>query len=93
MSARAFTPGSNVTALRKPARKNAPVEQSNPSRQRADVGRYIAQMTLELERLANTADLELLAYFLAMARAEAEAIGGQADAAPHADTQAPYRAE
>lgn len=48
-------------------------QQSSTDTARIEAAAYIAQMTLELERLAATADLELLAYFLAMARAEAEA--------------------
>jgi hypothetical protein len=45
---------------------------------RGDVGAlavalYIADMTAQLESMATTAGLDLLAYFLAMARAESEA--------------------
>ena len=39
----------------------------------ATVARYIADMTAQLETMAITARLDLLAYFLAMARAEGEA--------------------
>lgn len=48
-------------------------------RDRLEKARYVAQMSLELERLAATANLELVAYFLAMARAEAEAVAGGLD--------------
>jgi hypothetical protein len=37
------------------------------------VARYLADMTGQLESMARAAKLELLAYLLAMARAEAEA--------------------
>ena len=37
------------------------------------VARYIADMTAQLESMATAAGLDLLAYFLAMARAESEA--------------------
>ncbi len=36
------------------------------------VARYLADMTAQLESMAGAARLELLAYLLAMARAEAE---------------------
>ena len=76
----------NVIPLRAPA--------GPASGPRADSARYLCQMTLELEQLANTAGMELVAYFLAMARAEAETFA--ANAAPPAEPgtpQAPYRAE
>ena len=38
------------------------------------VERYLADMTGQLESMARSAKLELLAYLLAMARAEAEAV-------------------
>lgn len=37
-----------------------------------EVARYIADMTSQLESMAIAANLDLLAYFLAMARAESE---------------------
>jgi len=45
------------------------------------VAGYIADMTAQLEAMATAAGLDLLAYFLAMARAEGEA-------ASHADADA-----
>ena len=38
------------------------------------VARYLADMTGQLELMARAADLDLLAYLLAMARAEADAV-------------------
>ena len=38
------------------------------------VARYLADMTSQLESMARAADLELLAYLLAMARSEADSI-------------------
>ena len=46
------------------------------------VANYIAEMTAQLESMATAAGLDLLAYFLAMARAEGEA-------AMRADARAP----
>ena len=37
-----------------------------------DVARYIADMTVQLEGMAISAKLDLLAYFLGMAKAESE---------------------
>ena len=37
-----------------------------------DIARYVADMTAQLEAMSGAADLDLLAYFLSMARAEAE---------------------
>jgi len=37
-----------------------------------DVARYVADMTAQLEAMANAAHLDLLAYFLGMAKAESE---------------------
>ncbi len=42
------------------------------SREAAEVARYLADMTAQLESMAGAARLDLLAYFLAMARSEAE---------------------
>jgi hypothetical protein len=39
----------------------------------AEVARYIADMTAQLESMATAARLDLLGYFLAMARMEADA--------------------
>ena len=61
---------------------------------RAESARYLSQMTLELEQLATTAGLELVAYFLAMARAEAETFAAKAAPSVEPGTpQAPYRAD
>ena len=43
------------------------------------VARYLADMTGQLESMARSAKLELLAYLLAMARAEAEAVSTDAN--------------
>ena len=62
---------------------------------RSEAARYLAEMTLELERLANTADLELVSYFLSLARIEAENhVESGDEAAPSSkEDQAPYRAD
>lgn len=51
---------------------------------RAQAAMFICQMTLELEQLANTAGLELVSYFLALARNEASPHAG-----PHASQPLP----
>jgi hypothetical protein len=38
------------------------------------IARYLADMTAQLETMARAANLELLAYLLAMARAEADSL-------------------
>jgi hypothetical protein len=42
------------------------------SREALDVARYVADMTAQLEAMALAADLDLLGYFMGMARAEAD---------------------
>jgi hypothetical protein len=42
------------------------------AREALDVARYITDMTAQLEAMAIAARLDLLAYFLGMARAESE---------------------
>jgi hypothetical protein len=39
-----------------------------------EVARFIADMTGQMEKMAGAAGLDLLAYFLAMARAESDAV-------------------
>lgn len=56
---------------REPRRKEESLEaQTGPGA--IDVARYIADMTAQLEAMANAAHLDLLAYFLGMAKAESE---------------------
>jgi hypothetical protein len=55
-----------VYATRRESQTN--VEPKTPA-----VAGYIADMTAQLESMATAAGLDLLAYFLAMARAESEA--------------------
>ena len=86
MTSSASPPNNNVIPLR---------SQSEPDDGACSpAAQFIAQMTLELEQLANTSGLELAAYFLAMARYEAEAYM-RTPAAPMKpfSPQAPYRAE
>jgi hypothetical protein len=79
----------NVTPLRP-----SPAPAGAAAGPRAEAARYVAQMTLELEQLANTAGLDLAGYFLSLARLEAEmATQEQASPAPPPETQASYRAE
>jgi len=65
----------------------APLEPRAVARRRVNAGRtdgaaavagYVGEMTTQLESMARSAGLDLLAYFLAMARAEANAARGGA---------------
>ena len=49
------------------ARQNPPSPDSA-----AEIARYIAQLTAEMAGMAGAARLEMLAYFLSLARTEAE---------------------
>ena len=42
------------------------------TREALDIARYVADMTAQLEAMSAAVDLDLLAYFLGMAKAEAE---------------------
>ncbi len=70
---------------RSEARRRSGVQAPPPDRtaslaaEATAVARYIADMSGQLESLASAARLDLLAYFLAMARAEGEA-SARADA-------------
>ena len=49
-----------------------PEEQSSPAENAASLAAYIAEMTAELAGLAGNARLPMLAYFLNLARVEAQ---------------------
>ena len=84
MSSSRITPTGNVIPLR------AQIPAGNASRAQAAL--FISQITLELEQLANTTGLELVSYFLALARNEADTYAGQPTAADTPKSpQAPYR--
>src|SRR5271166_997177 len=56
------------------------------SREALDVARYVADMTAQLEAMALAADLDLLGYFMGMARAEADLfVRTNAQAGPEPD--------
>jgi hypothetical protein len=61
-----------------------------------DVARYITDMTAQLEAMAIAARLDLLAYFLGMAKAESEiyvrtnAVAEAEHADDHSDEQQPF---
>jgi len=56
---------------REPRRKEeSPEAPAGPGA--VDVARYVADMTAQLEAMASSARLDLLAYFLGMAKAESE---------------------
>lgn len=54
-----------------PKRLDEPTARSS-TEEALDVARYVTDMTAQLEAMASAARLELLAYFLGMAKAEAE---------------------
>jgi hypothetical protein len=56
-----------------PTSARAPIR-DEPTDPKADVARYIADMTAQLAVMARAADLDLLAYFLNMANAESESV-------------------
>jgi hypothetical protein len=58
-------------SARSPRRVSDPSHRS-VTREALDVARYITEMTAQLEAMAIAARLDLLAYFLGMARAESE---------------------
>ena len=60
------------SAPAKPLRRTEGEALRAASREALDVARYIADMTAQLEAMANAAHLDLLAYFLGMAKAESE---------------------
>jgi len=70
---------------RSPRRRTGLGSPMQPSRSDRDsnevaVAGYIADMTAQLETMATAAGLDLLAYFLAMARAESETAARSASA-------------
>jgi hypothetical protein len=75
----------------------SPLRKANDSSHRPvthealDVARYITDMTAQLEAMAIAARLDLLAYFLGMARAESEIyVRTNAVEAERADQQHPF---
>ena len=63
--------GISGTAKQTPARRNLE-QQSSPAEDTASLAAYIADMTAELADLAGKARLPMLAYFLNLARVEAQ---------------------
>jgi len=70
---------SRTTAKQSPARRN-PEKQSSPTEDAASLAAYIAEMTAELAGLAGNARLPMLAYFLNLARVEAQIYARENDA-------------
>jgi hypothetical protein len=56
----------------KPLRRADDLSQGAVTREALDVARYITDMTAQLEAMAIAARLDLLAYFLGMAKSESE---------------------
>jgi hypothetical protein len=63
------TAGNTRTAALTRLRESLPAE---ATRDALDIARYVADMTAQLEAMSAAVDLDLLAYFLGMAKAEAE---------------------
>jgi hypothetical protein len=70
---------SRTTAKQSLARRN-PEQQSSPTEDAASLAAYIAEMTAELAGLAGKARLPMLAYFLNLARVEAQIYARENDA-------------
>ena len=47
---------------------------ASPTRDALDVASYVAELAAQLEAMALAADLDLMAYFLGMARSEADLV-------------------
>jgi hypothetical protein len=60
------------SALGRPSRKASDPSHGAVTREALDVARYVTDMTAQLEAMAIAARLDLLAYFLGMAKAESE---------------------
>lgn len=60
-----------LSPYRPPFEHDLPTKEAQPTMTEADAADYIAQMAAELARIARSARLEPLAYFLEMARIEA----------------------
>ncbi len=58
--------------MAKPLKRADDASQRSVTREALDVARYILDMTAQLEAMATAARLDLLAYFLGMAKAESE---------------------
>ena len=59
-------------ALPRPLKRADDASQRAVTREALDVARYVSDMTAQLEAMAAAARLDLLAYFLGMAKAESE---------------------
>jgi hypothetical protein len=68
-----------ILAGRKTTERKTPLPsaKATPVEDMQTVARYLADMTAQLETMARAANLELVAYLLAMARAEAESMTNQ----------------
>ena len=60
------------TAAKQSLARNNREQQSSPTEDAASLAAYIAEMTAELAGLAGKAHLPMLAYFLNLARVEAQ---------------------
>ncbi len=70
---------SRTTAKQSLTRRD-PEQQSSPAEDAASLAAYIAEMTAELAGLAGNARLPMLAYFLNLARVEAQIYARENDA-------------
>ena len=59
-------------AVARPLKRADDASHRAVSREALDVARYVADMTAQLEAMATAARLDLLSYFLGMAKAESE---------------------
>jgi hypothetical protein len=59
-------------AVARPLKRADDTSHRTVTREALDVARYVVDMTAQLEAMATAARLDLLAYFLGMAKAESE---------------------
>ena len=72
---------SRTTTKQSLARRNSE-QQTSPVEDAASLAAYIAEMTAELAELAGDARLPMLAYFLNLARVEAQIYARENDSRP-----------
>ncbi len=58
-----------------------------------EVARYVTDMTTQLEKMAVAAGLEVLAYFLGMAKAEGDLLGAQPESSGDLERIGPIESE
>jgi hypothetical protein len=79
---RSYAPRRAGGGRREPKQGRSPGSGQENGVEAREVARFIADMTGQMEKMAGAAGLDLLSYFLAMARAESEAVSRGCGAGP-----------